>query len=98
MEKSEKKKTLEKLFIFTFVTILITSMFFFVFRHKSILFFNPNKTRLLEGSFFSGRGQLDAPSYFKKNKSNISITLQIVKQPFQNWLKVKKMVRSSVIC
>ena len=36
--------------------------------------FNPNKAGLFESSFFWG-GQFDAPSYFKKNLSNMSITL-----------------------
>ena len=41
------------------------------------LFFNHNKAGLFEGSFSWGRGgvNLTAPSYFKKNLSNIDITL-----------------------
>ena len=42
-------------------------------------FFKPNKAGLIEGSFggiFLGAGdQFDPPSYFKKNLSNINITL-----------------------
>ena len=37
--------------------------------------FNPNKAGLFEGSFSWGWGQFDPPSYFKKNLSNINITL-----------------------
>ena len=38
--------------------------------------FNSNKTGLLEGSFFWGWGvKLTPHSYFKKNSSNINITL-----------------------
>ena len=38
---------------------------------------NPNKAGHFEGSFFWGEGQIDPtpPSYFKKNLSNINITL-----------------------
>ena len=41
-------------------------------------YFNPNKAGLFEGSSFSwGEGgcQFNPPSYFKKNLSNINITL-----------------------
>ena len=39
-------------------------------------FFNPNKAGLFEGSFFwAGGSQFDPPSHFKKNLSNINITL-----------------------
>ena len=38
------------------------------------LLFNPNKAGPFEGSFFWG-GQIDPPSYFKKNLSNINISL-----------------------
>ena len=43
-------------------------------------YFNPNKDELFEGSFFWGWGQFDPPlsippSYFKKNLSNINMTL-----------------------
>ena len=38
--------------------------------------FNPNKSGLFEGSFFLGGGcQFDTPSYFKRNLSNINISL-----------------------
>ena len=41
--------------------------------------FDVNKTGLFEGSFFWGGGgwvgQIDFPSYFKKNLSNINMTL-----------------------
>ena len=37
--------------------------------------FNPNKAGLFEGSFFWGESQFEHPSYFKKNLSNINITL-----------------------
>ena len=36
---------------------------------------NPYKARLFEGSLFWGGGQFDLPSYFKKDLSNINITL-----------------------
>ena len=44
---------------------------------KSKLSFNPNKAWLFEGSFLWGEGQFGTPppSYFKKNLSNINITL-----------------------
>ena len=43
---------------------------------------NPNKAALFEGSFFWGEVNLtlplSPPSYFKKNLSNINITLSLI--------------------
>ena len=36
---------------------------------------NPNKDGLFAGSFYWGMSQIDPSSYFKKNLSNINITL-----------------------
>ena len=43
---------------------------------KKKIFFNPNKAGLFYGSFFRGEwANLNPLSYFKKNLSNINITL-----------------------
>ena len=42
---------------------------------NSYEYVNPNKAGLFEGSFFWGGCQFDSSSYFKKNLSNINITL-----------------------
>ena len=47
----------------------------FIFKKRPL---NPNRAGLFEGSFSWGEGggvQFDPPSYFKKNLSNINITL-----------------------
>ena len=44
----------------------------FIFKKRSL---NPNRAGLFEGSFSSWGDQFDPPSYFKKNLSNINITL-----------------------
>ena len=36
---------------------------------------NPNKARFFEDSFFWEGGQIETSSYFKKNLSNMNITL-----------------------
>ena len=59
--------------------------------------FNPNKAGLFEDNFFygvgggkGGGGQFDLLSYFKKNFSNISITLQLLNNLFKVCCKLKK--------
>ena len=54
---------------------------------KRILNINPNKAGLFERSVSWGKGgggQFDPPSYFRKNLSNITITIQLL----NNLLKI----------
>ena len=45
------------------------------FGERFFEFPNPNKAGLFEGSFWWGESKLTPQSYFKKNLSNINITL-----------------------
>ena len=62
-------------------------------------FFKPNKTGLIEGSFggvfFWGGDQFDPPSYFKKNLSNINITLCNCKTIYLKYVEKKN---ADIIC
>ena len=45
-------------------------------KKRIYLVFSPNKAGLFKRSFSGGRGgSIDPPSYFKKNLTNINITL-----------------------
>ena len=56
---------------------------------------NPNKAGLFEGSFSLEGGQFDPPSYFKKNLSNINITLCNCKTIYLKYVEKKN---ADIIC
>ena len=71
--KSKKKQEIRKnndIKTQKLVIILGDSMAYYWYKHV-----NPNKAGFFEGSFFWGGLNLTPSSYFKKNLSNINITL-----------------------
>ena len=61
---------------------------------------NPNKTGLFDGSIFlrwGGGGQFYTPSYFKKNLTNINITLYNCYKICLKYVESEKLLKSLFI-